>query len=333
VLFMKRFIGLGVAAVAGIALTVLLSTIGGAPKPVGATGTGGTIALGSPTGLSIPVDTTVATDPYSGFNIHVTTSLFGAVSLTNITADATGSTIDAGAGSLFCTSSAFSGGGRVVGCVALSSGQWTTAAGLLDTLTLVATGDGCIAVQLATTGQSDANLDTFTINADDNSAQANVVDTTAVPVPVGTGTVEDCAGQAATATPTDTPTPVDTPTPAGTATNTPTATPCVAAGCPTVTPSPTLTPGAPLKGTLTPTGTPATATSTATVTDTPGPQPPVGVTPPGNAESPGAARTGIHLPDTGDGSGAGGSGGIWLAVSIAAAALGASAVVLSRRRA
>ena len=111
---MKRFFGLGVAAVAGIALTVLLSTIGGAPTPAIATGTGGTISFGTVSTNTVQVNTTATSDTYNAFNVHLTTNVSPLVTLTSISGDGTGGTLEV-IDTVFCpAASAPEPGGAVV---------------------------------------------------------------------------------------------------------------------------------------------------------------------------------------------------------------------------
>lgn len=324
---MKRFIGLGVAAVAGIALTALFSVVGGSPTGVQAAGTGGTISFGAVSTNTVPVNTTTTTDTYSGFNVSVATNVSPGVTLTNITASAVGSIVSqtgdpSDISDLFCSSGTFASGTRNFGCTG-TAGQAITTAGLLTTLTFVATGDGCVQASLRS-GNVDQNLNTYTINFDDSSAQATIVGSGVANILIGTGVIGDCGSAAATPTATAT----ETPPPLATATPTPTRTPC-AGLCPT--PSPTLTPGLQIKGTLTPTGTPATSTPAAGATQAP--PAPGGSTPPasGTGAGAGAPRSGIRLPDTGSGPA---TNDVWslIIASLAAAALGMSLLGLARRK-
>ena len=236
-----------------------------------ALGSGPGIALGAVSGADIPVNaTTVATDPYDGFNIHIHMFISAGVSLTNVTADNTGTIVP---GTLFCPAPAAPAGlpdDRVYGCTVTTS-ESTIASGLLTTLTIVATGNGCVAVNLEEDVTEDPILDTYTINAADSTAQSNSVDTATVrEVLIGTGTAGDCSPPTPTPTntpipPTATPTPTNTPVPP-TPTPTPTNTPVP----PTATPTPTNTP-VPPTATPTPTNTPVPPTATPTPTNTPVP--------------------------------------------------------------
>ena len=217
---MKRFFGLGMVAVTGIALIVLFSNIGGVPT-ASATGTGGTISLGTVSGADVPVNTTATTDAYSGFNMHVTTNISPGAALTSIVGSDVGGTIQV-QGNTFCSSSTPAAGQRVFGCVALEF-QNSSSAGLLATLTVTGSGNGCIQVTLVT-GFVDQNLNTYTVNDADNSAQAVTVSSAVANVLVGSGILSDC-GSAATATPPSTDTPTATNTPSATATIAPTFTP------------------------------------------------------------------------------------------------------------
>ncbi len=321
---MKRFFGLGMTAIAAVALTVLLSNIGGSPTTANAAAGPG-ISLGTVTGNVVNVNVTTSANPWQAYNIHVSTNVSAGVTLSSI-AGANGPLLPGA----FCTPDPSIPGDLMLGCFTFPANIVSvTSAGVIATFTFNATGNGCIVVRLVTVPPSplSASLDTYTADTGDGLPQTNTVSAATVNVLIGTGIVADCV-----VPPTATPTVTNTPLPTNTPTPTFTATPCGPFGCPTA--SPTLTPSAPLTGTLTPTGTPATATATATTTPPappPAPSAPAGVAPPaGNA---GAARGGIRLPDTGSGvAGAGGSA-IWIAISVAAAMLGASALVLSRRRA
>lgn len=243
--------GLCFAVAAAIGLAVVLGYIA-VPRGTSASGIGGTISLGAPVGTSLPVNTTAPTDPYSGFNIHITTTISPGVILSAITGSFTGSTIDTGnAFDVFCGLSSPVVTDRVYACVGLV-GQSTTAAGKLAALTFNASGNGCIKVQLVHDASS-MQLDSFTTNASDNTPQTNVVAAATANVLFGTGTVLDC---------------LDIPTPTPTPTLTPTQTPITPSATPTYTstPTPNTTPGS-------------------IATDTPVPPPGATSTPAGNPDN------------------------------------------------
>src|SRR4029079_11837446 len=99
------------------------------------------------------------------------------------------------------------------GCVGLD-GQSITAAGLLATFAVSASGNGCVEILLVS-APGDATFDTYTIDEAANDAQANAVDTTTkAKVLIGTGTLAQCpSASLPTNTPTNTNTPTDTATP------------------------------------------------------------------------------------------------------------------------
>lgn len=325
---MKRFIGLGVTAVAGIALTALFSVVGGAPSGVQAAGLGGTISFGTVSSNTVQVNTTATTDTYNAFNVHLNTNVSPGVTLNSITGSETGGTLEV-LGAVFCPlTAAPTPGAAAFGCVSLE-GQEITTAGLLATFTFDAAGDGCIQTTLLTGFldgdlNPDASRNTYTGNALDSSQQSVVVSSATANILIGTGAIGDCGTAAATATPTAT----DTPPPLATSTPSPTNTPCPGT-CPT--PSPTLTPGLQIEGTLTPTGTPATSTPAASTTEAP--PAPGGSTPPdsGTGAGAGGPRSGIRLPDTGSGPAATDAWSLIIA-SLAAAALGMSLLGFARRK-
>lgn len=187
------------------ASTLLLVHAGGIGTGVAraTTGVGGTIALGATSGISVPVNTTAATDAYAGFNLHVRAVASGGVALAGMSGDSAGSTIVSGndPSSVFCHGSVPVAGDYVFACTALN-GQSTTTAGLLATLTVTASGNGCVSVRLVTVPSSDAafaTLNTYTSNAPIASAemQANIVGSGLANVLVGSGAVSDCATSAA----------------------------------------------------------------------------------------------------------------------------------------
>ena len=194
----------GVPAVAAI---VLAARDAG---PARATGIGPNIELGTPVGLTAPVlATTAAVDPYSGFNIHVTTNASAGVSVSTLSFSAAGIIIGE-PGEFFCTQATPKPDDRIIGCVNIAGGA-VVSTGLLATLVVAATGDGCVYVGLISV-PGDTSADTYTVNAANSSAQSNVVGLTPVYVLVGTGIVADCPGPTHTPTPTTTPTVTDTPT-------------------------------------------------------------------------------------------------------------------------
>ncbi len=183
----------------------LLLAVGGAASDTSiahaTTGVGGTISLGPAAGASVPANTSAASDAYAGFNLHARAVASGGITLTGMSGSAAGSTIlSAGdPGSVACYGSVPMSGDLVFGCVALN-GQSTSTAGLLATLTVAASGNGCVAVRLITTAVGDpdiALLNTYTINAPiSTETQANAVNGIVVHVLFGSGTVADCASLA-----------------------------------------------------------------------------------------------------------------------------------------
>jgi hypothetical protein len=232
------------AAFVALSVLVLLVVIRGAGS-AGATGVGPNIELGTPVGLSVPIlATSPATDPYMGFNVDVVANASSGVAITSMVLDSTG-TVLGGPGNIFCGTSSPAITQRIEGCVILGNGS-TTSTGLLAAVTLTATGDGCISLGLLRVS-GNASLDTYTINAADQSVQQGLVDTSQAHLLIGVGTADDC--------------PIATPTPTNTLTSTATATPTNTF---TATPTPTRT--------ATPTRTPtSTGTITATFTSTPSP--------------------------------------------------------------
>ena len=191
--------------VATILVTTLLVVRGAGDSNVAhaTTGVGGTLFLGNATGAAFPVRTTAATDAYAGFNLHVRAVASGGVALGGMSGDSAGSTIVSGndPSSVFCHGSVPVAGDYVFACTALN-GQSTTTAGLLATLTVTASGNGCVSVRLVTVPSSDAafaTLNTYTSNAPIASAemQANIVGSGLANVLVGSGAVSDCATSAA----------------------------------------------------------------------------------------------------------------------------------------
>jgi hypothetical protein len=162
-----------------------------------AAGSGPTITLGAASGADVPVAAaTTSADPYNGFHLHVAAATSAGVALTEISGSATGSTLDAGG--LFCTTQVPAVHEVNYGCVALA-GQSTTTAGLLATMTLHATGNGCITVRLVDLPPGDPNAvvsDTYTVDQLTTTVQQNTVGAGTVRVTVGTGTLPDCIGGA-----------------------------------------------------------------------------------------------------------------------------------------
>ena len=160
-----------------------------------ATGVGPTIVLGAPSGVTVPVRAgTTSTDAYKGFHIHLSAVTSAAVTLTAISGSATGGTLDTGG--LFCTTQVPGPHEVNYGCVPLS-GQSTTAAGLLATMPLQSTGDGCIRVRLVDLLATDPNAivsDTYTIDQNTNTPQENSVSAVYADVLVGAGSAAACAG-------------------------------------------------------------------------------------------------------------------------------------------
>lgn len=181
--------------------------------PVRATGIGPNIELGTPVGLTVPVlATTAAADPYSGFNIHVTTSASAGVLVDALDLNANG-TILAPAGELFCyQGSPLPTNERVIGCVSLPV-RSVTSEGLLATLAVTARGDGCVYIGLVSIPGDPAH-DTYTVSyavaPADPTMQQNSVNTSPLHLLIGRGTEDDCP--LPTATPTSTLTPTITPT-------------------------------------------------------------------------------------------------------------------------
>jgi hypothetical protein len=241
---MKLFLALGFVALTISALLVAVRDV----ASVRATGIGPDIALGAPVGLNIPVvASTVATNPYGGFSLHIATNASAGVTLTSLTFDASGSVLGP-TDSLFCTTASPTPVERLGACISLVGAQ-VTSAGLLETLTVGATGNGCVYVALVQV-PGNAASDTYTVNVSDDTAQSNNVSLIPVHLLIGTGTEGDCP-----ATPPPPPTATNTPT----ATDTPTATQTF-----TPTDTPTITP---------------TFTNTATPTSTPTEYPPPGIGP------------------------------------------------------
>ena len=164
---------------------------------------------------TVPVNTSATTDAYSGFNIHVGTTVSAGVVVTSISGDDTGSTLNV-LGGTFCQTAVPASGEFVIGCIPLE-GQSTTAAGLLATLTFNTTGDGCVVASLLT-GFTDVflrgrrrPLNTYTTNDADNSQQSVSLERPGRHPRRHWQSSGDCV--LPTATPTDTPTVTNTPLP------------------------------------------------------------------------------------------------------------------------
>lgn len=208
-----RWLAIGSGALAICALLFAFRET--SPSTVQAIGVGPDIALGTPSGASVPVlATTSAVAPYSGFNVHFAYSASAAVSVTGVGFSVVGSLLGAPS-DLFCSRLVTPDTlpyDRVVGCTNIAAGS-SISAGLLLSVTFSASGDGCVLIRLQNT-PGDANLGTYTVDAWDITPQNNVVDTTSQrAVLVGAGTIAECPnGPAATPTATNTRT-LDTPTP------------------------------------------------------------------------------------------------------------------------
>lgn len=171
-----------------------------APPTANASGTGPTVALGTPSGLTVQVNATASPDPYMGFNLHVAAVPSAGVSLTAISGSFTGSTLDNGGptGDLYCTTNVVSPHEVNYGCVAYG-GQSATTSGWLATMSLAATGNGCVTVSLIDLPPGDPNAavsDTYTVDQLTTTPQQNVVSASATQVIVGTGTAADCIAPA-----------------------------------------------------------------------------------------------------------------------------------------
>ena len=313
---MKRLILLGAALVAMVAMVAVIVGEGGGATPAHATGTGPNISVGTPSLVSghveVPINAGSSTDPFGGFNIHLSwdSAIFSFDAAdTNDTGDIVPGT--------FCTTDAVTDpNGVIFACTSLTSST-TSGPGLLGTIALTVEGAGCSDLHLFTFGAPDGGdngTGTYTVNLDDFSAMTNTYTD-------GGSTEAGVSCSAGGPTPTATNTPTETAVPS----NTP--------GGPTDTPTNTPIPGT---NTATPFGGLRTITPSPTppVTDTPGPaptEPPStggggdtgnGGAPGGTGSGPGGAPGGtINLPDTGSGS-MSGSGSLWLAVISMAAAFG-----------
>ena len=221
--------GLLVVAVAVVALG---RTPAQAQVPT--SGVGGQLSIGATSIVSgklvVPLDTTAATDQYSGFSIHVRWS---APLLSYASVDTSGGTLAAGA-PLCLAASDGDGLGVVVGCssTALPAGQ-TAAAGTLAKVSLNQLATGCAQLHIFTLNGPDGGDSTFgsyTINADDTSPQLNTYGPDAFAGVSGGVCLTPTATSTATKTPTLTPTATNSPTP----TNTPTPTFTPVLGAPDV---------------------------------------------------------------------------------------------------
>ena len=150
--------------------------------------------------------TSAGSRPFTSQNLHITSQPSTGVTSISITGDATGSLLGS-AGELLCASRDPAPNDLVFGCVILG-GQAPTGPGLLGTFILNATGDGCINVSLVSS-PGNAVLDTYTVDAAVRESQENYVDTSAVHVIIGEGSIDDCPG-APDPAPTRTFTPVAT---------------------------------------------------------------------------------------------------------------------------
>ena len=203
---------------------IVLAVLTVALDAVSASGNGGTISLGAAGGSgsarNVAVVTGAATDPWSGYNIHIATAVGGELTLNSIT-DANGSLL---AGGPICLDSEPSAGQRILGCVEIGATRASiVTAGQLAVFTFNTTGNGCLVVNLITV-PGDRTTDTYTIDRATSLPQTNVVDTTPMNILVGTGQNNDCpSGVEATNTPTNTDKSTTTRTLTSTPTNAPTA--------------------------------------------------------------------------------------------------------------
>lgn len=166
-----------------IAALVLLSLLG-ATRGVSAEGRGGTISLGAVSGNTVEVKTTAAADGWSAFNIHIAARPSPGVVLTGISA-VKGAALP---GEWVCPSAVPAAGEYLFAC---SAPQSVTAAGSLASITVAATGNGCIGVSLVSV-PGDPLLDTFTVDSATYAAQTVTVSTTTAKILVGSGTAADC---------------------------------------------------------------------------------------------------------------------------------------------
>jgi len=169
-----------------------------------ASGTGGQIALGTPTlaaasvngcpGVApngcviVPVNTTASTSPYSGFNAHL---LFpGATQLSFVTM-ASGGALETSGGSVSCVSVSTDSGNGATGSCNISGVQNTLSAGTLGKFVLrKQVPAGCATIHLFTFGPPDngnSSTGTYTINSADSTVQSNTYGTTTLTVDLATG--------------------------------------------------------------------------------------------------------------------------------------------------
>ena len=87
---------------------------------------------------------------------------------------------------IFCSKASPAANDRVIGCLSLSA-TTTTSTGLLATVVITASGDGCVYVG-SITAPGDASRNTFTLNPVDSTMQTNTVSTELAHVLVGSGT-------------------------------------------------------------------------------------------------------------------------------------------------
>jgi hypothetical protein len=170
---------------------IVLAAVGVAPATASASG-GGTISLGAVGGSgsarTIDVVTGAATDPWSGYNIHIATALGGGLTLNNIT-DANGALLAQGP---ICLDSDPAKGQRIFGCVEIGQTRASiVTAGQLAVFTFNTTGSGCMVVGLVT-APGDRTNDTYTIDRATSLPQTNAVDPTPRTVLVGAGQNSDC---------------------------------------------------------------------------------------------------------------------------------------------
>lgn len=176
-----------VIALIPVALVALSSQHAGSPS-ASAAGVGGTLSLGPASANTVPVNTTTATNQWSGYNIYISTGTSSGVALTSI-AGANGTLLT---GSTVCGASTPLPSDKVWGC---GSASTVTASGLLATFTFNASGNGCITAVLVAGNSASpdyAVVGTFTMDAVTRTPQANVVSSAIINVLFGTGTSADC---------------------------------------------------------------------------------------------------------------------------------------------
>jgi hypothetical protein len=153
-------------------------------------GVGGTIYASSGMGSTLQVNSTTPADPIVGFQVHVSSTSSSGVSLVGINADCYGSVIICSHS--FCQTDGTVAGDLEYGCVTLGGDEFSSG-GPLANFTFNANGNGCIVAHLVT-APDDVNLDTYTVDATTSGIQAVVVNTSTVPILVGTGSLDDCPG-------------------------------------------------------------------------------------------------------------------------------------------